>query len=117
MTSASNPPIDYLEFTSPDVEATQAFFTEAFGWSYVDYGPDYKDIQGAGLGGGIERGPRRAPLPVVRTDDLEGMLAKVKAAGAEITQEIFEFPGARRFQFKEPGGTEMAVWATVGTDG
>ncbi|GAB5449665.1 VOC family protein [Gymnodinialimonas sp.] len=117
MTSDANPALDYLEFTSPDVEATQAFFTEAFGWSYIDYGPDYKDIQGAGLGGGIERGALRAPLPVVRTDDLEAMLDRVKAAGAEITQEIFAFPGGRRFQFKEPGGTEMAVWTTVDTDG
>jgi hypothetical protein len=38
------------------------------------------------------------------------MLEEVRAAGAEITKEIFEFPGGRRFQFKEPGGTEMAVW-------
>lgn len=112
MASDQNPPIDYIEFTSPDVEATQAFFTEAFGWSYIDYGPDYKDIQGAGLGGGIERGETRAPLPVIRTDDLGAMLERVQAAGAEITQEIFEFPGGRRFQFREPGGTEMAVWTT-----
>lgn len=117
MTSDTNPALDYIEFTSPDVAATQAFFAQAFGWRFIDYGPDYKDIQGAGLGGGIERGALRAPLPVVRTDDLEAMLAKVKAAGAEITQEIFEFPGGRRFQFLEPGGTEMAVWTTVATGG
>lgn len=116
MPNDQNPPIDYIEFTSPDVEATQAFFTQAFGWSYIDYGPDYKDIQGAGLGGGIERGELRAPLPVLRTQDLEGMLEKVKAAGAKITQDIFEFPGGRRFQFMEPGGTEMAVWTTTGDD-
>ncbi|MBY4894653.1 VOC family protein [Rhodobacteraceae bacterium N5(2021)] len=117
MMSDANTPIDYIEFTSPELEKTQAFFTEAFGWSYVDYGPDYKDIQGAGLGGGVERGPLRAPLPVLKADDLEAMLARVKAAGAEITQEIFEFPGGRRFQFREPGGTEMAVWTTVDDNG
>jgi hypothetical protein len=103
--------LDYLEFTSPEVEKTQAFFAEAFGWHFVDYGPDYKDIQGAGLGGGIERGALRPPLPVLKADDLEAMLARVEAAGAEITKEIFSFPGGRRFQFREPGGTEMAVWS------
>lgn len=113
MKSDASVHLDYLEFTSPALEQTQAFFAQAFGWEYVDYGPDYKDIQGAGLGGGIERGPLRAPLPVLRTDDLEGMLVRVKAAGAEITQEIFDFPGGRRFQFLEPGGTEMAVWTTL----
>lgn len=116
MASDQNPHLDYLEFTSPQVEKTQAFFTEAFGWTYIDYGPDYKDIQGAGLGGGIERGPLRPPLPVIKADDLEVMLERVKAAGAEITQEIFDFPGGRRFQFREPGGTEMAVWTTVDED-
>lgn len=108
--------IDYVEFTSPKLEETQAFFTRAFGWDYIDYGPDYRDITNAGLGGGIERGDERgepiAPLVVLKADDLEAMLDQVRAAGAEITKEIFEFPGGRRFQFKEPGGTEMAVWST-----
>lgn len=116
MADDQNPPIDYIEFTSPEVEKTQEFFTKAFGWTYIDYGPDYKDIQGAGLGGGIERGATRAPLPVLKADDLEAMLDRVKAAGAEITKDIFEFPGGRRFQFREPGGTEMAVWTTTGGD-
>jgi hypothetical protein len=105
--------IDYVEFASPELEKTQAFFSQAFGWDYVDYGPDYKDIQGAGLGGGIERGDLRAPLIVLKSDDLEAMLKKVRSAGAEITKEIFDFPGGRRFQFTEPGGTEMAVWSEI----
>lgn len=102
--------IDYVEFTSPELEKTQAFFSKAFGWEYVDYGPNYRDIQGAGLGGGIERRDLRAPLIVLKADDLEAMLEQVRAAGADITKEIFDFPGGRRFQFREPGGTEMAVW-------
>ncbi|MEQ8656522.1 MAG: VOC family protein [Hyphomicrobiales bacterium] len=111
MTNEGPTKIDYVEFTSPELEKTQAFFSKAFGWEYVDYGPDYKDIQGASLGGGIERGELRAPLIVLRADDLEVMLEQVREAGADITKEIFEFPGGRRFQFKEPGGTEMAVWS------
>ena len=110
MSETATTKINYVEFTSPALEQTQAFFTEAFGWDYVDYGPDYKDIGGAGIGGGIERGALRPPLIVLETDDLDAMLAKVKAAGGKITQEIFTFPGGRRFQFKEQGGTELAVW-------
>lgn len=111
MTDTPKLAIDYVEFTSPRLEATQDFFAAAFGWEFVDYGPDYRDIQGAGTGGGIERGDLRAPLIVLKTDDLEGALARVRAAGAQITAEIFDFPGGRRFQFREPGGTEMAVWS------
>jgi len=102
--------IDYVEFASPKLGETQAFFADAFGWDFIDYGPDYRDIQGAGIGGGIERGDLAPPLVVLQADDLEAMLIKVKAAGAEITRGIFDFPGGRRFQFREPGGTEMAVW-------
>lgn len=102
--------IDYVEFTSPELEATQSFLATAFGWGFVNYGPDYRDIQDAGIGGGIERGALRAPLIVLRADDLEAAFETVKAAGAEITRDIFEFPGGRRFEFKEPGGNAMAVW-------
>lgn len=110
MTEIMNMKIDYVEFSSPELEATQSFFAKAFGWSFVEYGPDYRDIQNAGLGGGVERGQLRSPLIVLKADDLEGALAAVKAAGGEITKEIFDFPGGRRFEFKEPGGNAMAVW-------
>nr|WP_089903416.1 VOC family protein [Loktanella fryxellensis] len=103
-------PIDYVEFTSPRLEETQAFMTDAFGWSFIDYGPDYRDLQQAGLGGGLERGPLRPPLVILRTEDLEGMLDRVTAAGATITKTIYAFPGGRRFEFTEPGGNGMAVW-------
>jgi len=103
--------LDYIEFTTPDLEQSEAFFQQCFGWSFVNYGDDYRDIQKAGLGGGIARGPQRAPLPVLKTDKLEATLDKIRAAGAQITAEIFDFPGGRRFHFLEPGGTEMAVWS------
>ena len=102
--------IDYVEFSSPELEATQSFFAKAFGWSFVEFGPNYRDIQNAGLGGGVERNELRSPLIVFKADDLEGALVAIKAAGAEITKEIFEFTGGRRFEFKEPGGNAMAVW-------
>jgi predicted enzyme related to lactoylglutathione lyase len=104
-------PLDYIEFSSEKLEETQTFFAHAFGWEFVDYGEDYRDIRNAGLGGGISRVPLAPPLPVLKTDDLEAMLERVRAAGGHITREIFAFPGGRRFHFVEPGGTEMAVWS------
>ncbi|WP_416915267.1 MAG: VOC family protein [Roseicyclus sp.] len=105
-------PIDYVEFSSPVLEETQAFFAAAFGWDFVDYGPDYRDIQGAGTGGGLERAAPTAPLIVLKAEDLESALAQVRAAGAEITKDIFAFPGGRRFEFRAPGGIAMAVWSS-----
>ncbi len=104
--------IDYVEFSSPDMEATESFFAQAFGWRFVEYGPDYRDIREAGLGGGIARSEAQvAPLVVLKAGNLESALETVRQAGAEITKEIFAFPGGRRFEFREPGGTLMAVWS------
>ncbi|MCV2446297.1 VOC family protein [Paracoccus sp. DMF] len=103
--------IDYLEFSSPDLPATKAFFARAFGWGFNDYGPEYQELADAGISGGIAAGTLAPPLVILRTDDLEAALARVTEAGAEITRPIFDFPGGRRFQFREPGGTEMAVWS------
>lgn len=110
-------PIDYVEFYSPDPGATQDFFARAFGWEFVDYGPDYQDIQGAGTGGGIARAPAQAPLIVLRAQDLDAAFAQVRDAGAQITRAIYSFPGGRRFEFVAPGGTAMAVWSTDATTG
>ncbi len=107
----TNLKIDYVEFYSAELEATQEFFAKAFAWEFINYGPDYRDIQNAGTGAGLERSPNKAPLIVLKTDDLQAAYAQVSTAGAEITKEIFEFPGGKRFEFREPGGTEMAVWA------
>lgn len=103
--------IDYLEFSSPDLATTKQFFAAAFGWSFNDYGPDYQEIADGGIGGGIAAGPLAPPLVILKAADLEAALARVTAAGGRITRPIFEFPGGRRFQFTEPGGTEMAVWS------
>ena len=103
--------IDYLEFSSPDIAATKDFFSRAFGWSFNDYGPEYQELTDAGVSGGIAAAPLAPPLVILKAKDLEAALAQVSAAGAEITKPIFSFPGGRRFQFREPGGTEMAVWS------
>ena len=106
--------IDYVEFSSPDVAASKAFFARAFGWGFVDYGPQYQAFADAGLDGGID-GSGQAPvgtaIVLLKTDDLKAALARVLAAGGVITREIFAFPGGRRFQFREPGGAEIGVWS------
>ncbi|SDE36925.1 hypothetical protein SAMN05421538_10654 [Paracoccus isoporae] len=103
--------IDYIEFSSPELAATKDFFAQAFGWTFNDYGPEYQELADAGVSGGIASGPLAPPLVILKTDDLEAALEKIRAAGAEITKTIFDFPGGRRFEFREPGGTEMAVWS------
>jgi len=106
--------LDYLEAPGGDLTATKAFYAAAFGWRFVDYGPDYAAFD-EGLEGGFYAGARGgsgqpAPLPVLFSTDLEATLAKIEAAGAEIVRPIFAFPGGRRFHFRDPAGNELAVW-------
>lgn len=109
--------INYVEFPASDIEATKAFFTAAFGWSFVDYGPDYTAFSDQGLDGGFFRSGLSATvdqgtaLVVLFSNALEASLARVEASGGRIVKPIFAFPGGRRFHFIEPSGNELAVWS------
>jgi uncharacterized protein len=50
-----------------------------------------------------------AALPVVEVTDLDATLAAVEQAGGEITRPIFDFPGGRRFHFRDLDGHELAA--------
>ncbi len=75
--------IDYVEFAAEDLVGAKAFYAAAFGWTFQDWGPDYVSFEGAGVDGGIR--------------------------GGEIT-ERHEFPGGRRFHFRDPAGNVLGVW-------
>lgn len=47
--------INYIELPLRDSDATKAFYTSVFGWSFEDYGPDYLAFAGAGVDGGFDR--------------------------------------------------------------
>lgn len=104
--------LDYLELPSAAIGATKDFYSQAFGWRFVDYGPTYAAFD-EGLDGGFDADieQSRAPLPVLYAHDLEAMQRKVEAAGGVIVRPIYAFPGGRRFHFTDPAGSELAVWS------
>lgn len=109
--------IDYLELPAADLDAAEAFFAKAFGWTFTDYGPDYRAFNDGRLDGGFYRSDARsttaagAALPVIYTARLEDALQRVQDAGGRVLREIFSFPGGRRFHFADPSGNEFAVWS------
>lgn len=111
--------LNYVEFVASDIPATKAFFERAFGWEFVDYGPEYTSFSNQGLDGGFFKGDSSSKqssggaLVVFYSDDIDATMVKVKAANGAITQDIFEFPGGKRFHFEEPSGNEFAVWAEL----
>ncbi len=112
--------INYLEFPAKDPAATKAFFSEVFGWSFTDYGPDYIAFDHAGIDGGFYRADAAAStangsvLVVLYSKNLAQTQAKIETAGGRIVKPVFDFPGGRRFHFAEPSGNELAVWSDVG---
>ena len=96
--------IDYVELPGGDMGATQAFYRQAFGWAFTDYGPSYCAFADGAEG-------RIKPVVVLYAHDLEAMQVKVRDTGGVIVRPIFSFPGGRRFHFRDPAGNEMAVWS------
>ena len=107
--------IDYVELPGRDMAAMKKLYGDAFGWSWVDYGPTYAAWEGAALDGGIDCDEQTrtidAPLVVLYAHDIEAMRDRVAAAGGRITRDIFSFPGGRRFHFADPAGNELGVWS------
>ncbi len=104
--------IDYVEFPGGDLVTTKRFYEQAFGWSFTDYGPSYSAFD-EGLDGGFNADAAdqaRSPLVILYAGDLEAAEAKVRAAGGEIVRPPSDFPGGRRFHFRDPSGNELAVW-------
>lgn len=107
--------IDYIEIPAVDLPATRAFFEKLYGWEFQEWGDEYYSFSDGRLGGGLRKSgepvPANGVLIVFYSKDLERDLQRVTGLGAEISQEIFSFPGGRRFHFKDPGGIEFAMWS------
>ena len=107
--------INYIEIPVTDPAQARDFFAELFGWSFQEWGDDYISFNDGNLNGGFSRSAAPAPatgvLVVFYSADLERDLARVQELGATISQDIFSFPGGRRFHFVDPVGTEYAIWS------
>ena len=111
--------IDYVEFAVDDLEQAKAFYAKAPGWTFNDYGGEYAGIRapgGEGEVGGLnpegQPGPGGA-LVLLYSDDLDSTVTRVREAGGTIAREPYEFPGGRRFYFRDPAGNELGVWSTA----
>ena len=111
--------LDYVELSVTDMQAARDFYGAAFGWTFTSYGNGYSGIRTSAEAEGEEAGglaladevTRGGPFVLLFSDDLDATLAAVTAAGGEIVNGPYEFPGGRRFHFLDPSGNELGVWA------
>ncbi|WP_240917642.1 VOC family protein [Phycicoccus sp. HDW14] len=108
--------IDYVELGAPDLAPTRAFYEQAFGWTFTEYGPDYlgyrvpgRDDEAGGIDAGREPGTG-GPLVLLFSDDLDATVQAVLDAGGTVSTEPYAFPGGRRFYFRDPAGNELGAW-------
>ncbi len=105
--------INYIEFGATDLQMIRHFYETAFGWSFTDYGPEYLAFNDGHLDGGFttQTIPGGNPLTILYSEDLETILETIRTLGGTITQQIYSFPGGKRFHFTDPSGNELAVWS------
>lgn len=110
--------INYVEIPANDLPREREFLTAMFGWQFKEWGDDYLSFNDGRIEGGI-RGSDVPPaqngvLLIFYSEDLERDYKRVQELGASISEEIFQFPGGRRFHFIDPVGNEMAIWSSTG---
>lgn len=109
--------ISYIELGVTDLIAARAFYESAFGWEFNDYGPSYSGIRspdGKGEVGGLTSASvpnGDGPLVLLFSEDLDATVEAVRAAGGRIAAAPYEFPGGRRFEFTDPSGNRLGVYA------
>lgn len=111
--------IDYVELGMTDLLAAKQFYGAAFGWRFTDYGPGPAYVGIQGVDGGAEVGGFRldetvaagGPLVLLFSADLDASVTAVTDAGGTVTQGPYDFPGGRRFHFRDPSGNELGVWS------
>lgn len=109
--------ISYIELGVTDLPATRAFYQSAFGWRFRDYGPMYSAFlaaDGESEAGGLNAGAAPGevgPLLLLAATDLEAALEAVREAGGRIAADPYSFPGGRRFEFLDPSGNRLGVFA------
>ncbi len=119
LTAFAEPPaIHFFEIVTPDVEATAAVYSAAFGFEFGEPVP----LLGGAITATMPDGSLcsiRAPMhdqekTVVRTylrvDDLDAAVKRAADLGAEIAIERMEIPGYGVIAIYFMGGVEQGLW-------
>ncbi|MCP4656354.1 MAG: VOC family protein [bacterium] len=105
--------IDYVEIPAPDIAKAKDFYSDVFGWSMEDFGPDYCCFNDQKFVGGFTKAREIAqggPLVIIYVADIEATMKKIEAAGGRQVVPKFAFPGGQRAHFADPSGNELAIW-------
>jgi uncharacterized protein len=110
-------PVIHAEIRSADPDATRAFFSELFGWSYSDGAfPGYTFADTGAQGAlptaiGPLQGGGESVLFFIAVEDVEATLAKAEQLGGTIVQPAQQVPGVTFGVFADAQGHHVGVAA------
>lgn len=116
-------PVIFVDFPTPDPEATSQFYETLFEWKYKrrPAGEFHEVLPGVKPNLGIhkEDRPVTGPVPMVYVlvSDPPTMLEKAVSMGASVLWEEKDWEefGARYAAFRDPWGNEIVLWRDKGT--
>src|SRR3954453_16226963 len=111
----------WVELSSPDTDASAAFYGGVMGWSATEPGPveetgGYRlfqegDARVAGLMGHMQEGQPTAWATYISVADADETAAKVSAGGGNVIVEPMDVMDIGRMAFfTDPGGAAFGVW-------
>lgn len=110
-------PVVHAEIRSADPDATRAFFSGLFGWTYSDGAyPGYTFVD-TGVEGALPtaisplQGPSDAVLFFIGVDDVEATLEQAAELGGSIVQPAQNVPGVTFGVLADPQGHLIGVAA------
>jgi uncharacterized protein len=110
-------PVIHAEIRSADPDATRAFFSELFGWTYTDGAfPGYSFVDTGAEGAiptaiGPLQGGADSVLFFVAVEDVQATLAKAEQLGGKTIQPAQKVPGVTFGVFADAQGHIVGVAA------
>jgi len=110
-------PVIHAEIRSADPDATRAFFSQLFGWTYSDGAFPGYSFADTGAGSSIPtaigplQGGSDAVLFFVGVEDVEATLARAEELGGKIVQPAQQVPGVTFGVFEDAQGHQVGVAA------
>lgn len=111
--------ITHFELASNDLEKTASFYRDVFGWQIQKWeGPvDYwlittGDASTVGINGGLMPADENfiGTINTVEVDDIDGVIAKIKANGGQMAMEKHVIPGVGyQAYFKDNAGIVLGL--------
>lgn len=121
-------PIVHIEIPAADTQKLGEFYKQAFGWTLnLDATFNYLQFSGDGgpAGAFVENhgemwagaGPN-SPIIYLGTDDIDGDLAKIEAAGGKTLAPRMEIPGVGWIAlFSDPSGNHLGLYQRLPAQG